>query len=82
MASMVVIKCPETHEEAATGITTDLLHFHKLPDRQSVLRRCPACGKQHRWSKADAYLSIRFGNRPTQPALRSAVRTQAEVGGP
>jgi hypothetical protein len=57
---MVVIRCPETDEEVATGFVTDLYHFDDLPDRGSVLRVCSACGKEHRWSKADAYLSIRL----------------------
>jgi hypothetical protein len=60
MASMVAIKCPETDEEVATGFVTDLHHFDDLPDREFALRVCSACGKEHRWSKADAYLSIRF----------------------
>jgi hypothetical protein len=60
MASMVVIRCPETDEEVATGLVADLHHLVDLPDSWSVLRVCSACGKEHRWSKADAYLSIRL----------------------
>jgi hypothetical protein len=57
---MVVIRCPETDEEVATGFVADLHRLVDLPDRESVLRVCSACGKKHRWSKADAYLSIRL----------------------
>ena len=60
MASIVVIRCPEMDEEVATGFVTDLHHLDDLPDREAVLRGCPACGGTHRWSKTDAYLSIRL----------------------
>ena len=60
MASMVVIRCPETDEEVATGFVTDLHHLDDLPDRESVLLGCSACRATHRWSKTDAYLSIRL----------------------
>jgi hypothetical protein len=75
MASMVVIRCPETDEEVATGFVADLHHFDDLPDRESVLRVCSACGKEHRWSRADAYLSIRLGQgRVVGPAVRRTYR--------
>ena len=60
MASMVVIRCPETEEEVATGLVTDLHHLDDLPDRESVLVECSACGSTHHWSKMNAYLSIRL----------------------
>jgi len=62
MASMVVIRCPETDEEVATGLVADLHHLDHLPGRESVLRGCSACGKDHPWSRTDAYLSIRFSS--------------------
>jgi hypothetical protein len=58
MASVVVIRCPETDEEVATGFVADLYRFGNLPDRGAVL--CSACRGEHSWTKADAYLSIRL----------------------
>jgi len=73
MASMVVIRCPETGEEVATGFVTDLHHLDDLPDRESMLLECTSCGATHRWSKTDAYLSIRL-SLDRNSALASMVR--------
>ena len=73
MATMVVIRCPETDEEVATGLVADLHHLNDLADRKSVLQGCSAWGKDHCWSKADAYLSIRL-SLDRKSALGSMMR--------
>jgi hypothetical protein len=53
---MVMIRCPQTGQEAFTGIETDRVSFRRLPDTGGQLR-CPICGRQHIWGKRDARLS-------------------------
>ena len=57
MSSMVVIRCPHTDEEVATGLVMDLVSFSHLVLNSAELR-CPACSNTHAWSKNDAWLSI------------------------
>jgi hypothetical protein len=56
MATMVVIKCPETDREIPTGIVTDLARVHRLVG--DAVLRCPYCGQEHRWSMRDAYFAL------------------------
>lgn len=63
MASMVVIKCPETDQEVPIGLLLDLHSFALLPD-QSVSLRCSSCGGRHYWSKKSAYLSVLWKHPP------------------
>ena len=66
MAAMVVIKCPETDQEVPIGIRLDLHTLDKLPvDCASI--ECPACGKMHKWSKDNAFLSL---HHPTNEVER------------
>lgn len=51
----ILIRCPTTNELVPVGIDTDKDSFKSLPDVPAKLR-CPLCGKDHSWSKADAVL--------------------------
>lgn len=56
IVGFLLITCPVTGKEFATGIETDERSFDLLPD--TVARSlCPHCGREHCWSKADARLS-------------------------
>jgi hypothetical protein len=50
---VLMITCPHTAREFATGIQMDKHTFDRLPD---VLAhsRCPHCGLQHNWWKREA----------------------------
>jgi hypothetical protein len=56
MTSMIMIRCPITDVDVATGTVADLITFERL-NRVSELA-CPACGSTHVWSRADAWLSV------------------------
>ena len=59
MATMVLIKCPETDLEVPTGIITDLKRFNRLGNGHAAAH-CPHCDQQHLWSLRDAFLSVTF----------------------
>ena len=59
MATMVLIKCPETDLEVPTGIITDLKRFSRLGTGHAAAN-CPHCDQQHLWSLRDAFLSVAF----------------------
>jgi hypothetical protein len=53
----VMIKCPNTNKFVPTGFALDKASFENpsyILGNNTV--RCPACGKDHTWSKADAIL--------------------------
>lgn len=52
----IMIRCPNTNELVAVGIDTDKDSFASLPNVAATPLRCPACGQEHPWSKADAIL--------------------------
>lgn len=52
----VIIKCPETGKPVRTGMVMDEQSFNTASLKDNVLIRCPACGKDHCWSKEDAFL--------------------------
>jgi hypothetical protein len=56
MSSMVMIKCPGTHQDVATGILIDQLSFKNLEKQRGELN-CPACGQVHHWSLDEAWLA-------------------------
>ena len=53
--SILMVRCPNTGQEIATGFEADARSFRQLP---SVLAhsRCPACGLEHPWWKREAWL--------------------------
>ena len=68
MAAMM-IRCPVTGRDIATGIETELSVFMRLPAVESRLH-CPACGGEHVWTKLEAWLERSPKLAPT--AERSA----------
>jgi hypothetical protein len=54
--SKIMIRCPESGSQISTGIDCDGATFDLLPFVVSHAH-CPKCGKQHSWSKSDAWLS-------------------------
>jgi hypothetical protein len=53
---IVMIRCPRTGQDVATGIETDEESFKTLPDVLSYTR-CPHCGIDHAWWPDEARLS-------------------------
>jgi len=56
MMSSVMIACPETGRAVSTAIEVEPSVFRKLPNVAARMR-CPACGKEHVWSTASAWLA-------------------------
>ena len=54
--SMIMIRCLETGSEISTGIECEGDDFRSLP---FVITHatCPSCGREHSWSKSDAWLN-------------------------
>jgi hypothetical protein len=52
--SVIMIRCPET-VEISTRIECEAETFDTIPFVVAQLN-CPHCGRQHRWSKEDAWL--------------------------
>jgi uncharacterized Zn-finger protein len=51
----ILIRCPQTGKDVPTCIMLDAEVFLKV-DLQDKEAHCPHCGRQHHWSKDDAYL--------------------------
>ncbi len=51
-----MIKCPGTGRAVSTGIEIEPAVFRRLPN-MSARMLCPACGKEHVWMTASAWLS-------------------------
>ena len=76
MAAMLLTRCPVTGGEIATGHVVDLASYGMLGSEEREIT-CPLCGATHRWSRDNAWISLRSSdaavdNRPT--ALMSAGR--------
>jgi len=56
MALKVMIRCPETGEPVYAGLSMDIGSFESGFMPSNVLVNCPACGRDHVWSKEDAFL--------------------------
>jgi len=56
MTAKVMIRCPETGEPVYTGLSMDKRSFELDFVQSNVLVKCPACEKDHVWSKDDAFL--------------------------
>jgi hypothetical protein len=52
---MILIVCPETGKRVPTGIAMSDEEFARADLQPNVLR-CPACGRVHQWTKAQADL--------------------------
>lgn len=51
----IMIRCPETGKDICTGIYSDPATFD-LTSFFVSHPNCPVCGRQHSWSKSDAWL--------------------------
>ena len=52
----LMLRCPMTDRNFATGINTDRESLTRIPDTTSVAR-CPHCGQDHPWRPNDASLA-------------------------
>jgi len=50
---VLVIKCPVTGRDVATGIQTDASTFARMPN-EVLETRCPHCRTKHTWRPRDA----------------------------
>lgn len=53
---MVMVRCPITGGEVATGIETDSETLAHLPNAE-VGVHCPECGEKHFWTPEHAYVA-------------------------
>ncbi len=66
--SIIMIRCPNTGQEISTGFEADIPTFRGLP-KLLAYSRCPACGLEHPWWKAEAWLEDEdSGFIPTETA--------------
>lgn len=71
--AMVMISCPNTGRDVPTGIETDPSSFESF--RSAAPIRCPVCGRDHAWSKRNAWLAgslsclqdVKFPPRRSRP---------------
>jgi len=54
--SSVMIRCPKTGRSVSTAIEVEPSVFRKLPQVAGRMH-CPACGQEHDWSIAAAWLA-------------------------
>jgi len=54
--SSVMIKCPNTGRPVSTAIEIEPSVFRQLPNLRARMF-CPACGKEHNWMTASAWLA-------------------------
>jgi len=52
----LMVRCPQTGKDFASGIETDPLSFELTPAFSGTIR-CPLCGVDHQWSKIDAWVA-------------------------
>ena len=69
---IIMINCPATGRGVSTGIET--IGIEDLPLVTAKIM-CPACGRMHDWTKADAWLDdsgeqYRLGPMPARRASR------------
>ncbi len=53
----ILIRCPETGKDLTTGISIPAEAFLKAEFSQNRIA-CPHCGREHAWSKKDAFLKV------------------------
>ena len=58
MAAMLLTRCPVTGGEIATGHVVDLASYGMLGSEEREIT-CPLCGAAHRWSRDNAWISLR-----------------------
>jgi hypothetical protein len=52
----LMLRCPMTDRNFSTGIHTDIDSLKLVPDTR-ITARCPYCGQEHTWGRADAWLA-------------------------
>jgi hypothetical protein len=62
----VMIRCPVTARAVPTGLIADPATWAARPIGLNRVS-CPECEQVHVWSKTDAWLEPRMGERPTEP---------------
>ena len=62
--AMVMVNCPETGKPVATGISMERASFEPSILNNKVLYNCPVCGRDHFWSKEDAFLEEEQSSGP------------------
>jgi hypothetical protein len=80
--SSVMIGCPTTGRAVSTEIEIEPGVFRELPNMRGRML-CPACGREHGWMIADAWLAgetTLAGPRPAETRL--AERRPVEPGQP
>ena len=58
MVAMLLTRCPVTGGEIATGHIVDLASYAMLGSEEREIR-CSLCGGVHRWSRDNAWISLR-----------------------
>ena len=58
MAAMLLTRCPVTGGEIATGQVVDLESYGMLGTEDREIT-CSLCGAPHRWSRDNAWISLR-----------------------
>jgi hypothetical protein len=53
---MVMVRCPITGNEIATGIETETSILEALPKVETAVH-CPECGEKHFWTIEHAYVA-------------------------
>jgi hypothetical protein len=73
--STIMLCCPETGQPFSVGLETDEASFKALPSVEATAH-CPHCGKDHAWSKSNAWLASPL---PRTAAARGASSPRAVV---
>jgi hypothetical protein len=68
MSAMVVFRCPTNGHEVESGILTDEHSFHEI-QRKEFVKKCPECGREHRWFVAEGQLAL-----SSEPRLPQVMR--------
>lgn len=68
---IVMIKCPRTGHEIATGITMDRSDFARAPVF-FARTYCPICAAEHEWFAQDAWVCDRPGCSASARDMRAA----------
>ncbi|MDC7788962.1 hypothetical protein PQJ75_26130 [Rhodoplanes sp. TEM] len=64
---IVMARCPYRGQPVSTGIEIEEATYSRLPETL-ILSRCPLCGLEHVWWKAEAWLEeARYDSTPDAP---------------